>query len=211
MGFPIRDWHSYWGGVLAKRCGLFFGRQDVFVNVVGAVRLDNTRGSSGDNGSTSDLAAAMALVSSLLSIAVRSDTAFCGEIGLLGELRPVAGMEKRMQEARRMGFSRVVGPPSYNNKQGPGKYNNRAGKGGKGGQPTITTEHGIERIQCQTLLQALNAGLVRELPKKQPRKTKEGGSTTSRSAAPGNSQDLQLDNIIMDDGDDDDDWESRSM
>ena len=55
---------------------------------------------------------AVSVVSSLLGIPVRSDTAFVSEIGLLGELRPVHSLEKRISEARRMGFSRVVTPSS---------------------------------------------------------------------------------------------------
>ncbi|EED91941.1 Rad51/RecA-like protein, partial [Thalassiosira pseudonana CCMP1335] len=92
--------------VLQKRYGISFNRQDVYVNVVGGMNL----GKGSKSGGGSDLAVAVAVVSSLLGIPVRSDTAFVGEVGLLGELRPVHALEKRISEARRMGFSRIVTP-----------------------------------------------------------------------------------------------------
>ena len=73
--------------VLQKRYGISFRRQDVYVNVVGGMRLGGVGSRSGSSGS--DLAVAVALVSSLVGIPVRSDTAFVGEVGLLGEVRPV--------------------------------------------------------------------------------------------------------------------------
>jgi DNA repair protein RadA/Sms len=76
--------------VLQKRCRVgFWGKMDVYVNVVGGVRLmgNSGRGRGGDEGSESDLAIAVAVVSSFLGIEVRADTAFVGEIGLLGKSR----------------------------------------------------------------------------------------------------------------------------
>lgn len=179
-------------GVISKRCGFFFGKQDVYVNVVGSVKLDKNRG---EGGSSSDLAVAVALVSSLMSIPVRSDTAFVGEIGLLGEVRPVAALDKRIQEARRMGFSRIVTPVTYSRK-GPGKNNRQIS------EPLITKEHGIERVQCRTLLAAINSGLVRELPKRGKLRNSEADAT-SRSPAPNCLADLNLEETIMDDHEDD--------
>ena len=180
-------------GVLSKRCGLFFGKQDVYVNVVGSVKLDKNRA---EGGSSSDLAVAVALVSSLMSIAVRSDTAFVGEIGLLGEIRPIAAMDKRIQEARRMGFSRIITPITYG-RHGPGKDKEK-----RSHQAFTSKEHGIERVQCRTLLAAINAGLVRELPKRQKRRSSTATSS-SRPAAPGSLADLNLDETIIDDEEDD--------
>lgn len=71
--------------VLQKRYGISFFKRDVYVNVVGGMNLG--RGSKGGGGS--DLAVAVAVVSSLTGIPIRSDTAFIGECGLLGELRYV--------------------------------------------------------------------------------------------------------------------------
>ncbi|GKZ01154.1 hypothetical protein MPSEU_001066800 [Mayamaea pseudoterrestris] len=135
-------------GVLQKRCGIFMSRQDVYINVVGRMRLDRGEGNA------ADLAVAVAIVSSLSNIAVRSDTAFVGEIGLLGELRAVGSLEKRVEEARRMGFSRVVTPKDGNFRKWPKK----------GIKSSIMS--GVEWIQCDTLLDAINTGLVHVLLKK---------------------------------------------
>jgi DNA repair protein RadA/Sms len=67
--------------VLQKRCGISLSRHDVYINVVGGIRLSNSK----QEGSGSDLAVAVSLASSLFNIPVRSDTAFVGEIGLLGK------------------------------------------------------------------------------------------------------------------------------
>jgi ATP-dependent Lon protease len=170
---------------------MFFSKQDVYINVVGRMRLD--RGSQ--EGCASDLAVAVSLVSSFVSIPVRSDTCFVGEIGLLGELRPVPALEKRIQEARRMGFSRVVTPRAKGSKQKAG------------GTTTFSRANGIDWIQCDRLLDAINEGLVAKLPKarrRQKPKDSVDGATPPGSAAPGSLEDLMLDNVINDDDDDDD-------
>jgi DNA repair protein RadA/Sms len=179
-------------GVLHKRCGMFFARQDVYVNVVGSVRLDRGRG---EGGSSSDLTVAVALVSSLMSIPVRSDTAFVGEVGLLGELRPVAAIEKRIQEARRMGFSRIITPQSYSRKLSRDKAPNPPGGKSASGQ------QGIEVIQCSTLLAAINEGLVKALPK---RRSLKPTSPTYQKLAPGSLSELNLNEAFMDEFEDDD-------
>ena len=162
-------------GVLQKRCGIFLARQDVYINVVGRMRLDRGEGNA------ADLAIAVSIVSSLSNIAVRSDTAFMGEIGLLGELRGVGSLEKRVEEARRMGFSRVVTPKN-------GGFNRRPRRGS---QPSRV--NGIEWIQCDTLQEAINAGLVNALPKR-------GRKRSSQSEeVPGSLE--QLEEIFDDDDD----------
>jgi DNA repair protein RadA/Sms len=101
--------------VLQKRYGISFYKWDVYVNVAGGMHLGSGgRGGpkGGGGGGGSDLAVAVSVVSSLLGIPVRSDTAFVGKVGLLGKLRPVHSLEKRISEARRMGFSRIVTPSS---------------------------------------------------------------------------------------------------
>lgn len=174
-------------GVLQKRCEMFFSKQDVYINVVGRMRLD--RGSQ--EGCASDLAVAVSLVSSFVSIPVRADTCFVGEIGLLGELRPVPALEKRIQEARRMGFSRVVTPRAKGSKQ-------RAG-----GTTTFSRANGIDWIQCDRLLDAINEGLVAKLPK--ARRRQKPKDSVDGATVPGSLEDLMLDNVINDDDDDDDD------
>ena len=81
--------------VLDKRAGLSFASLDVFLNVVGGVRLQEPAG---------DLAVAAALASSVYDRAIASDAIFIGEVGLGGEIRPVAQTERRLAEASKMGM-----------------------------------------------------------------------------------------------------------
>ncbi len=70
----------------------------MFVNVTGGVRLVEP---------ASDLAVVAALTSSVSDRPVPSDTLFLGEVGLGGEIRPVAGVDRRLAEAERLGFRRA--------------------------------------------------------------------------------------------------------
>ncbi len=85
--------------VLEKRCGFKLGTQDVFVNVAGGLRLDDTG---------SDLGIAVAILSSYENIALPKFTAFVGEIGLSGEIRAVSRIEQRISEAEKLGFDEMV-------------------------------------------------------------------------------------------------------
>ncbi len=82
--------------VLDKRAGLSFGQLDVFLNVVGGVRLSEPAG---------DLAVAAALASSVYDRALAHDAVFVGEVGLGGEIRPVSQAERRLAEAANMGMA----------------------------------------------------------------------------------------------------------
>jgi len=82
--------------VLDKRAGLSFAQLDVFLNVVGGVRLQEPAG---------DLAVAAALASSVYDRPLPPDAVFLGEIGLGGEIRPVSQTERRVAEAAKMGMS----------------------------------------------------------------------------------------------------------
>lgn len=84
--------------VLDKRAGLSCGQLDVFLNVVGGVRLQETAG---------DLAVVAALASSVYDRALPSDVVFVGEVGLGGEVRPVSQIERRVAEAANMGMRRA--------------------------------------------------------------------------------------------------------
>lgn len=81
--------------VLDKRAGLSFSSLDVFLNVVGGVQLREPAG---------DLAVAAALASSVYDRALPADAVFIGEVGLGGEIRPVAQTERRLAEAAKMGI-----------------------------------------------------------------------------------------------------------
>ena len=84
--------------VLDKRAGLSFAQLDVFLNVVGGMRLQEPGG---------DLAVAAALASSVYDRALPVDAAFIGEVGLGGEVRAVSQVERRIAEAANMGLSRA--------------------------------------------------------------------------------------------------------
>ncbi len=84
--------------VLDKRAGLSFAQLDVFVNVVGGMRLQEPAG---------DLAVAAALASSIHDRALPPDVLFLGEVGLGGEVRPVSQAERRIAEAASQGIARV--------------------------------------------------------------------------------------------------------
>jgi DNA repair protein RadA/Sms len=81
--------------VLDKRAGLSFSQLDVFLNVVGGVRLTEPAG---------DLAVAAALASSVYDRPLISESIFLGEVGLGGEIRPVSQSERRLAEAAKMGM-----------------------------------------------------------------------------------------------------------
>ncbi|MFL5580937.1 MAG: DNA repair protein RadA, partial [Gemmatimonadaceae bacterium] len=84
--------------VLEKRAGLSFATLDVFLNVVGGMRMSEPTG---------DLAVAAALASSVYDRALPTDAIFLGEVGLGGEIRPVAQTERRLAEASKMGLRRA--------------------------------------------------------------------------------------------------------
>lgn len=87
--------------ILEKRAGYFLGNMDCYVNIVGGLRADEP---------ASDLAVAVAIVSSLKDAVVDSETIVFGEIGLAGELRAVSNCTKRLRECARLGFKRCVLP-----------------------------------------------------------------------------------------------------
>ncbi len=89
--------------VLSRRVGLRLEDQDVFVNIVGGLRVSEP---------AADLAAAVAIASSLKNQPLPADMAFIGEVGLSGELRAVSRLSTRLREAVKLGFSRVIIPKS---------------------------------------------------------------------------------------------------
>eukprot|EP00903_Cladosiphon_okamuranus_P019516 g17947.t1 len=158
--------------VLQKRLGYDMGSREVYLNIVGGLRVQET---------AADLAVALAVVSSYTTIPVRSDTCFIGEIGLGGELRPVQQLSRRIQEAETFGFSRVVVP--FTRKNRSAAFKPRGGRGrekGKTGkyqaaaaiskatpvaaEAAETVDGGrrstIEVIECRNLKDAVAAGLT---------------------------------------------------
>jgi DNA repair protein RadA/Sms len=87
--------------VLEKRVGLHIGNYDVFVNIAGGVKVDEP---------AVDLGIAIAIVSSLRDVPTDSSTVVVGEVGLGGEIRTISQIEKRVQEAGKLGFKRIIIP-----------------------------------------------------------------------------------------------------
>jgi DNA repair protein RadA/Sms len=87
--------------VLSKRVGLRLADQDIFVNVVGGLRVAEP---------AVDLAIAVAIASSFYNRPVLADLAIFGEVGLAGELRSVSQSERRLTEAAKLGFERGLMP-----------------------------------------------------------------------------------------------------
>ena len=89
--------------VLERRMGLRLGDKDVYVNIVGGLRVDDA---------AADLAVAAAIASSLKDVVIEDKLLLLGELGLLGELRPVGQLERRTREAQAFGFSSLITPAS---------------------------------------------------------------------------------------------------
>jgi DNA repair protein RadA/Sms len=117
--------------VLGRRAGILIAGHDLYASLVGGVTVAEP---------ALDLPLALALTSSHRDRAVESGTVACGEVGLLGELRPVAGLERRLREAARLGFGRAIVP---------------AGSG-RDGPPVL---EGLQVVAVRTLREALAAGL----------------------------------------------------
>jgi DNA repair protein RadA/Sms len=87
--------------VLERRAGVKIGKSDIFTATVGGVRLTEP---------SADLAVALAIASSVSNLAISQGVIAFGEVGLAGEVRPVAGVPRRVTEAERMGFRRAIVP-----------------------------------------------------------------------------------------------------
>lgn len=118
--------------VLSKRVGINLSDQDIFVNVVGGIRVDEP---------AADLAVAVAIASSFRNQPVAADLAVMGEVGLSGELRSVGQVTRRLHEAAKLGFRRALAPRSML----------RRGE---------TLPSGIDLIGARTLREALEVALV---------------------------------------------------
>jgi len=117
--------------VLAKRVGLGLSNQDIFVNVVGGMQVDEP---------AADLGMALAIASSYRDVPVLADLAAVGEVGLSGELRSVGQIDKRLNEAARLGFKRCLVPAAMKHSK-------------------LKTD-GLELLTARTLAEALEAALV---------------------------------------------------
>lgn len=92
--------------VLTKRLGLPLSTSDIYVNVAGGLTLSEP---------AADLGIALAILSSARNKALDGKMAAVGELGLLGEIRMVSDLEKRVKEAKKLGFTIVISPKEYHN------------------------------------------------------------------------------------------------
>ncbi|MFT7588858.1 MAG: DNA repair protein RadA/Sms [Limisphaerales bacterium] len=97
-GFDLRRLNMLLA-VLEKRCGFPFGARDVYLNIAGGLRVEDP---------AIDLAVVAALLSSFDDKPLPLDMAFCGEVGLSGEVRAVPRIEPRIAEASKLGYRRMV-------------------------------------------------------------------------------------------------------
>lgn len=118
--------------VLTKRAGLKLGDQDVFVNVIGGLKIGEP---------AADLAIAAALASSVRDRPVAADLVMVGEIGLSGELRAVGQLTARLKEAAKLGFKKALVPKTV--------------------RPGEPYPDGIEVISARSIREALEVALVK--------------------------------------------------
>ena len=121
--------------VLTRRLGLNLSEQDIFVNVVGGLRISEP---------AADLAVAAAITSSMRDRPVRADAILIGEVGLSGELRFVGQMNARLREAAKLGFKAAVVPRRIRRSE--------------------PWPEGIQVLEARSLREALNLALVAGQP-----------------------------------------------
>ena len=85
--------------VLEKKCGFRLGAKDVFLNITGGIKIDDT---------AIDLAVICSILSSDQDIALDTQICFAGEVGLSGEIRAVNRIEQRIAEAEKLGYKKIV-------------------------------------------------------------------------------------------------------
>lgn len=119
--------------VLTKRVGLSLADQDVFVNVVGGMKLGEP---------AADLGVALAIASSYRESRVDPRLVAIGEVGLAGELRSVSQLERRLQEAAKLGFNKAVIPAAL-------------------GRGLVRPPAGLELIRASTLDEAIDKSIAR--------------------------------------------------
>jgi DNA repair protein RadA/Sms len=89
--------------VLEKRAGMNLGSQDIYLNIVGGIRV---------NEPALDLGIMLATASTFKNIPIKEDVVAIGEVGLTGEIRSVNMIEKRIREAEKLGYKTIIIPES---------------------------------------------------------------------------------------------------
>ncbi|MDP6646988.1 MAG: DNA repair protein RadA [Dehalococcoidales bacterium] len=120
--------------VLSRRTGLKLGNQDILVNVAGGLKISEP---------AADLGIALAIISSFRNTGIAPQAAAVGEVGLNGELRVIPQLDRRVNEATRLGFKRCLIPKTSSQ---------------------INVPSGIELVPVSTLREAMRVGLVIDNP-----------------------------------------------
>jgi len=120
--------------VLSRRVGLKLGNQDIIANVTGGLKIGEP---------AADLGIALAIASSFRDMVVDPGLVVAGEVGLSGELRAVSQLDRRVNEAARLGFKRCLVP--------------------KVGAKVSPAPKALELIPVSTLREAVGLGLVKKL------------------------------------------------
>ncbi|MBR6459167.1 MAG: DNA repair protein RadA, partial [Actinomycetaceae bacterium] len=115
--------------VLQSRLGLELDKRDVFVSTIGGAKASEP---------ATDAAIALALTSAYMDLPIAGGVVCLGEVSLTGELRPVTGLQQRLNEAARLGFSIAIVPASAGSLKAP---------------------HGIELRECSDIVQAIRSVL----------------------------------------------------
>ena len=138
FGMPRRSANGFDNGrlqllvaVLQKRVGLGLGTQDIYANVVGGLRITEP---------AADLSVALAVASSFRDTRVDPSLVAIGEIGLSGELRSVGQMDRRLIEAKRLGFTKAVVPSAVSRAD--------------------ALKHGLEIIRAASVAEALEMAIT---------------------------------------------------
>lgn len=138
FGMPRRSANGFDNGrlqllvaVLQKRVGLGLGTQDIYANVVGGLRITEP---------AADLSVALAVASSFRDTRVDPRLVAIGEIGLSGELRSVGQMDRRLIEAKRLGFTKAVVPSAVSRAD--------------------ALKHGLEIIRAASVAEALEMAIT---------------------------------------------------
>ena len=150
--------------VLSKRVGVPLGNQDVYVNVVGGLKI---------NEPAADLSVAAAIFSSFQECEIDPNTVLIGEIGLSGEVRMVSQLERRLAEAAKLGFTRAIYPKSATANDRP-----------------LAVPPGFVAIGAATLTEALEKALV---PREGESDIGGGNNNRRRNGRSNNKQQSQLD------------------
>ena len=115
--------------VIEKRIGLKFNSSDVYVNITGGIEIDEP---------AADLGIALAIITCARDVSISQNTVISGEIGLSGEIRKINNIEKRITEAQKLGFKRIIIPK---------------------GNLTTKSKYEIEIIEVERITDAISASI----------------------------------------------------